>query len=107
MEATANGKTYTFSRVDFEISSCEHAIRSLRAEKSHLRRWINEAKRNLQPYSWELNEGREGFGLTYAGAERIASSERQIAHYEEKYAKLDEAIARYKLDIAKLKASQA
>jgi len=98
MEATANGKTYTFSRVDFEISSYEHAIRSLRAEKSHLRRWINEAKRSLQPYSWELAD---------RAAERIAHAERSIAHFEEKYAKIDETIARYKLDIATLKASQA
>ena len=107
MEATANGKVYVFTQADFEISSYEREIRSLRAEKSHLRRWINEAKRTLQPYSSELLEGREGFGLTYAGAERIASRERQIAHNEAKYAKLDETISRWKLEIAKLKASKA
>lgn len=96
MEVTANGKT--FSRVDFEISSYEHEIRSLRAEKSHTRRWINEAKRGLQPYDWELAD---------RAAERIASAERSIAHYEGKIAMIDERIARWKLEIAKLKASQA
>ena len=98
MEATANGKVYVFTQADFEISSYEREIRSLRAEKSHLRRWINENKRRLQPLDWELAD---------RAAERIASAERQIAHHEAKYAKLDETIARWKLEIAKLKASKA
>jgi len=95
---TADGKVYVFSKTDFEISSYEREIRSLRAEKSHLRRWINDAKRNLQPYSWELAD---------RAADRIASAERSIARNEEKYAKLDETITRWKLEIAKLKASKA
>jgi cell division protein FtsB len=98
MEATANGKVYVFTQADFEIRNYEREIRSLRAEKSHLRRWINEAKRHLQPYSWELAD---------RAADRIASNERQIAYNEEKYAKLDETITRWKLEIEKLKASQA
>ena len=98
MEATANGKVYVFTQADFEISSYEREIRSLRAEKSHLRRWINEAKRRLQPLDWELAD---------RAAERIGSAERQIAYNEAKYAKLDETIARWKLEIAKLKASKA
>jgi cell division protein FtsB len=101
MEATANGKVYVFSKTDFEISSYEREIRSLRAEKSHLRRWINEAKRTAAWYSTSDWADKE-----YA-AERIGARERQIAHHEEKYAKLDELIARWKLEIAKLKASQA
>jgi len=98
MEATANGKVYVFTQADFEISSYEREIRSLRAEKSHLRRWINDAKRNLQPYSWELPD---------RAADRIASAERQIAHHEGKYGMLDARIAQWKLEIEKLKASKA
>ena len=98
MEATANGKVFVFTKADFEISSYEREIRSLRAEKSHTRRWINENKRNLQPYSWELPD---------RAAERIASAERSIAHYEGKIGMLDARIAQWKLEIAKLKASQA
>ena len=100
MEATANGKVYVFTQADFEISSYEREIRSLRAEKSHLRRWINEAKRTLQPYPYEL-------GSADGGAQRIASRERQIAHNEAKYAVLSDRIERWKLEIAKLKASKA
>jgi chromosome segregation ATPase len=91
-------KAYVYNPVEAEIRNYEREIRSLRAEKSHLRRWINEAKRHLQPYSWELAD---------RAADRIASNERQIAYNEEKYAKLDETITRWKLEIAKLKASQA
>ena len=98
MEATANGKVYVFTQADFEIRSYEHEIRSLRAEKSHTRRWINENKRRLQPLDWELPD---------RAAERIASAERQIAHYEGKIAMIDDRIARWKVEIAKLKASQA
>ena len=98
MEATANGKVYVFTQADFEISSYEREIRSLRAEKSHLRRWINENKSRLQPLDWELPD---------RAAERIASAERQIAHHEAKYAVLSDRIERWKLEIAKLKASKA
>ena len=91
---------YEYNPVEAEIRNYEREIRSLRAEKSHLRRWINEAKRTLQPYPYEL-------GSADGGAERIASRERQIAHHEAKYAKLDETITRWKLEIAKLKASKA
>jgi cell division protein FtsB len=96
-----------FNKASYEISSYEREIRSLRAEKSHLRRWINEAKRTLQPYPYELRDAAAGVGAADAGAERIAAAERQIAYNEEKYAKLDETITRWKLEIAKLKASQA
>ena len=107
MEAKANGKVYVFTQADFEISSYEREIRSLRAEKSHLRRWINEAKSTLQPYAWELADAKAGVGAADAGAERIASRERQIAHNEAKYAVLSDRIERWKLEIAKLKASKA
>jgi chromosome segregation ATPase len=81
--------------LQYEISSYKREIRSLRAEKSHLRRWINNAKRHLQPYSWELAD---------RAAERIASNERQIEYNWEKYIKLDEEIDRWKAEIAKLEA---
>jgi chromosome segregation ATPase len=91
MDATRRADTL----VQYEIGSYRREIRSLRAEKSHLRRWINEAKRHLQPYSWELAD---------RAADRIASNQRQIDYNEEKYAKLDETIGRWKAEIAKLEA---
>lgn len=100
-------KVYVYDPVEAEIRNYEREIRSLRADKSHLRRWINEAKRSLQPYAWELRDAADGVGAADAGAERIASRERQIAHHEAKYAVLDDRIERWKLEIAKLKASKA
>ena len=82
----------------YEIVSFELEIRSLRAQKSHLRRWINKGKGALQPYSWELPD---------IAAARIASHEKALAHYELKIAKLDDEIAGWKDEIAKLKAGQA
>jgi cell division protein FtsB len=100
-------KVYVYDPVEGEIRNYEREIRSLRAEKSHLRRWINDAKRSLQPYAWELRDAAAGVGAADAGAERIGARERQIAHHEAKYAKLDETITRWKLEIEKLKASKA
>ena len=88
--------TITFNAA--EIFGYELEIRSLRAQKSHTRRWINGAKRMLKPFDWELPEG---------SAARIASAELSITRNEAQIAKLDAQIAMFQAEIAKLRAAQA
>jgi chromosome segregation ATPase len=99
MEATANGKVYVFTKTDFEIRSYEQAIRSLRAEKSHLRRWINDHKRMI--------ESAIGWRDVQVASVQVKASLSSIASNELKISKLDITIERWQAEIAKLKASQA
>lgn len=88
--------TITFNEA--EVLGYELEIKSLRGQKSHTRRWVNNAKRMLVKFDWETPEG---------SAARIASAELSITRNEAQIAKLDERIAMLKLEIAKLKAAQA
>jgi catalase len=89
---------HTITFKETEILGYELEIRSLRAQKSHTRRWINGAKRMLVKFDWETPDG---------SAARISSAELSITRNEEQIAKLDAQIAMFKEEIAKLKSANA
>ena len=89
---------HTITFKEAEALGYELEIKSLRGQKSHTRRWINEAKRMLVKFDWETPEG---------SAARIASAEASITRNEAQIAKLDAQIAMFKEEIAKLRAAQA
>ena len=80
---------------EYEISSLAHKIKSLRAQKSHNRRYINEAKQVIA----------NSVAFTFSPAkvaEYVAYQRDNIVRYEATITKIDASIARWTELVAQL-----
>ncbi len=85
---------------EYEISSLVDEIKSLRAQKSHNRRWINQAKQVIaNSVAFKFNPAEV--------AEYVAHQHESIARYEATIAKVEASIARWTERVAQLKAQIA
>jgi len=80
--------TAQINRMEYEISEMADLIKSLRAAKSHRRRWINEAKKQIE------NVNALYFNDTHA-ASTIASATESITNNEAAITEINTDVVRW------------